>query len=257
MSRDKWLPKSDLVIDLGPNNANLVPLAQDVALDRARAVSEVMCHLAAIRSLQGPGYGANATVTCVAATVQDTTAQHGQQAAHLLPGMIKVNNVDVWELADPSSNPGLQTQIARLHAATHMSFAETNILPAVFNRADSQAEVMAGGRGLKQLFGEVVQHLWSNARTDSNRPLAIDTEVVFASLNSWFHRVNALYALAAERKTTAWVNADANQNATAEERAQEGMVLEQYAYSLGIQSATGFVYQHASQVFSRYERLGH
>lgn len=255
MSRDRWLPKSTQVVDLGPNNIHLAPIAQEIAVDRARAVAEVMCHLAAIRSLQTGPNGAMAIVTCEAATAQDTQAQFGQQAAHLLPGTIKVSNRDVWELADPNLFPALQGQIVRLQAATQMSFGETNVLPACFNRADSQAEVMAGGGGLKQLFGEVVGHLWANAVTDPSRPLAIDGEAIFEALRSWYHQVNAVYAEAAERKTNAWISADGAAATNTEERELEGRVLEQYAYSLGIQSAIGFVYQHANQVFSRYERI--
>ncbi|MCA9191719.1 MAG: hypothetical protein KDB03_08155 [Planctomycetales bacterium] len=51
MTRDIWLPSSDLSSDLGTDQHLLESLAEDVAIERARLITQAFCHMAAIRSL--------------------------------------------------------------------------------------------------------------------------------------------------------------------------------------------------------------
>jgi len=80
------------------------------------------------------------------------------------------------------------------------------VLPAMFNKADTEAE----GRGiatptqrLKPLFGTVVQSMWRQARVASELPLCVDRKAVEAALGSWPIQVSAVYLDAAGRKAQA------------------------------------------------------
>jgi hypothetical protein len=239
-----------------PKDARLVPLAQDVAIDRATTVCEVMFHIAAIRSLQQTGdRGANALVECVKAHLQDRTAQDGHQAAHLLPGQIKVANRPVWELA---SVPGVNVtagDLVRLEARAQSCFALTWVLPAVFNRADSQAERMAGNDGLKKLFGDAVHLMWRTARTDPAQPLVIDRHAVITALQGWFSAVNSCYDRAADRKLLAYQTAVVNSGGTADNRHREMRILATYADSLLVANPARFISAHAPYLDSMYRFL--
>jgi hypothetical protein len=243
-------PPSARVVDLGPNAERLVPVAQDVAIARGVAVTEAMFHIAAIRSLYGPpAAGASAAVSCVGATLQDTTAQHGQQAAHLLPGTITVDERPVWTLADASRVPkSLRGEVERLSLATQSVFAMTNVLPAVFNRADSQAERMAAEspvRGLKELFGTVVRQLWMASRVDPARPLAVDRAAVLGTVGAWFSEVNRVYRRASELKAEKAGPAGDERTAGAESRALEARVLATYADSFSVVNVARFIASEA------------
>ena len=59
-------------LDIERDTQRLVALVEDAAISRGAAVSAVMFHLAAVRSLQSTkAYGENAGVQCVAARVQN------------------------------------------------------------------------------------------------------------------------------------------------------------------------------------------
>lgn len=232
--------------NLGPSNQNLVPVAQDVAIHRATVVAEVCFHIAAIRSLQTtPQTGAQARVRCVAAHVQTSSAQFGQQAAHLLPGQIVVNDLPVWKLAT-ARPPASASAVLQLEQATQMCFAWTNVLPALFNKADSEAEgtgLPAPAQTLKPLFGTVVQDMWHRARVDPAQPLTIDREAVLAALQTWFGQISAVYRDAEGRKR-------------ARGRADEALVLATYANSFQVANAGRLVQSRLPQVYQRYRFLG-
>jgi hypothetical protein len=235
----------------------LVPIAQDIAIERAAAICEAMFHMAAIRSLQRrPDLGASALVECVGALVQDRTAAEGHQAAHLLPGQIRVGTMPVWALAAAGADCGIPAvEIERLEARTQSSFASTRVLPAVFNRADSQAEKLAGFAGLKPLFAATVRQLWQGVRTDGSRPLAIDRGAVLASLGAWFKTVNGVYETASGRKLDAWVAADTRGRLTADDRHREADILATYADSFKIYNIARFISAHAPHVDGWYHVL--
>ena len=256
MSRVTTNRQSTIRIVLGADGQKLVPIAQDVAIARAVAVCEVMFHVAAIRSLQhATAAGASALVECVTAHVQDRTAQGDHQAAHLLPGQIRVANQQVWQLASAGAAAVSASDLVRLEARTESCFAATWVLPAVFNRADSQAERMAGNDGLKKLFGTAVHLLWRTARVDAAQPLVIDRHAVITALQGWFRAVNDCYERAADRKRLAALAALPVHAVKADERDRERRILATYADSLLVASVPRFVSAHAPHLDSLYRFL--
>lgn len=240
------------------SSSDVVPWAQDVAIARGECVAEAFFHMAAIRTLQRTLVrGSQAPVVCRAATVQDKGATQGSQAAHLLPGLIEVAGLPVWTLADAQRHPAsLQSRIARLGLATQACFAKTNVLPAAFNRADSQAEVMAtstGIPGLKVLFEQTVGEMWHVLRADPDRPLAVDRATVFRHLHTWFQRIGETYNKASDIKLGRAVAAKAAR--TEERRTDEALILAVYADSFLVASPERFVYRNASHVLGLYPSL--
>jgi hypothetical protein len=241
MHRDKIFGPSGRLVELGPDHANLVPLAQDVAIQRAVCVVEALFLIGAIRNLQGASGSARAVVQCVAAHVQSCSAQYGQQAAHLLPGQILINSQPVWLLATTQQS-SLASEVVRLKQQTMMCFAATNVLPALVNRADSEAEGTGAGtatEALKPLFGQVVQELWHTARARAERPLSVDRDAVFNALQRWFSQISPVYSEAAGRKAE-------------RKRLDEARVLSTYADSFRVANVARFVMAHAPQIYQRY-----
>ncbi|APR86559.1 Hypothetical protein A7982_11908 [Minicystis rosea] len=232
-------------------------IAQEVAIQRGALMTEVFLHMAAIRSLVGPSRPAgDAEIQCVAAHVQDMRAQSGQQAAHLLPGQILIGGRPVWELVPAHASSLSVYESIRLEQQTKLCFAKTNVLPAIFNRADSQAEVMArraSVQGLKELFGAAVLEMWSSARVDVARPLVIDREAALRGLQMWFEQVTPVYEEAAQRKHDAWLAAQTQRSA--ENRALESRILSIYADSFKVVSVARFAQARVPEVFARYESL--
>jgi hypothetical protein len=245
MSRTKVYGTSQQVIDLGPDRKKIVPIAQDIALARGAQVAEVLFDMAAIRSLQTDArHGAGASVICERAHVQACSAKEGQQAAHLLPGQILVNGLPVWELAR-TTDPKLASEVHKLQARTQMCFAATNVLPALFNKADTEAE----GRGiatptqrLKPLFGTVVQGMRRQARVGAELSMCVDRQAVESALRSWFMQVSAVYLDAAGRKAEA-------------RRMEEARVLATYADSFRVANPGRFVDSQLRFIRDRYEFL--
>ena len=256
MSRLGTNRHSNIVITLGPSDEKLVPIAQDVAIERATIVCEVMFHIAAIRSLQhAPARGATALVECLKARLQDRTATGEHQAAHLLPGQIRIANLPVWELAASGGGGVRNDDLARLEARTQSCFALTWVLPSVFNRADSQAEKMAGNDGLKRLFGMAVHQLWRTARTEQAQPLVIDRHAVLTALQTWFRDVNDCYERAADRKREAWTVGTLEQNPRSDDRRRESTILATYADSLKIVNVARFINARLPEIESQYRFL--
>jgi len=242
-------------VDLGPGNERLEVVAQDVAIARGRVVVEVACHIAAIRSLQKDAkYGSGATVSCVKAKVQDTKGGSGHQAAHLLPGQIMIGGRPVWKCADGKLvDRFLRQDVLRLEYRTITAFAETKVLPAEFNRADSQAErirAASGVLGLTHLFGQSMERLWKSARVDPGRPMCIDSKAVMSALNFYFTGATQVYAAACRQKRNAGATAGRQGKTTAEQRRElEARVLETYHSSLSLVSGGSFVRSHMGLMY--------
>lgn len=252
MSREQSYGTTGLDLDLARDTARLVALVEDAAIARGAAVSAVMFHMAAIRSLHTKRpHGENAAVQCVAARVQDRRGADGYQAAHLVPGAIKVNGRDVWDLVAPTDGA-----LLRLQLQTKEAFAETRVLPAAANRADSQAEGDGSPNSaikLKTLFGAQVQSMWMSQRFVANRPLAIDRVGVESALSGWFVGLNRAYEAAAVLKRQAGtLAADAKAR---ERRALEATVLETYARSFKIVNVARFVEKEIGAIYHRYDWL--
>lgn len=245
--------QSERVAELGPNDDRLLPFAQDVAIQRGVAVAESLFDMAAIRSLQGVGAASReARIECVLASAQDCRARHGQQAAHLLPGRITVGGRSVWEHARVTPPAHVtRRELELLEDRTEAGFARTTVLPAIFNRADSQAERMAGAGGLKPLFADVVRWMWQHARVDAARPLHVDTLTSLHALGLWFRQVNRVYELAAGRK------AQASQvgGGSGHERALEARILAIYAESFKVGQPARFLNGNAAFLRTRYAAL--
>lgn len=244
MTREYGYGPSELHAELGPNNEGLVQVAQEVAIDRGRCVASTLFHMSAVRTLQAPD-ASNALVRCQRAAVQSSRAQDGQQAAHLLPGQIVVNNEPVWQLAR-STNPSVtSSDLVRLEQQTKLCFAATNVLPAFFNRADTEAEgtgEIAAAQTLKPLFGTLTQQLWREARVDPARPLVIDREVTIETLRAWFRNISNVYADAAHRKA-------------GRGRTEEARVLETYSDSFRVANPSRFVIAELPALYQRYRFL--
>lgn len=252
MSREHARGTTSMDLDLARDTARLVALVEDAAIARGGAVSAVMFHMAAIRSLhtRRPN-GENAAVQCVAARVQDRQGADGYQAAHLVPGAIKVNGHDVWDLV-----PSGGDVMTRLQLQTKEAFAETRVLPAAVNRADSQAEGDGSPNSavrLKNLFGAQVQSMWKSQRFVASRPLAIDRAGVLDALSGWFVGLNRAYELAAIQKRHA--ETSASDAKARERRALEAVVLETYARSFKIVNVARFVEKEIGAVYHRYDWL--
>ena len=106
-------------------------------------VVRVLCYIGMLR-----GFGRInhlAQVDCIAAQRQHFSSSEGYQAAHYLPGQIRINGVFPWSLI---KDPRTRLRFESL-------FAEVEHLPADFNKADSAAEAC----GLKDAFAKTCQAL--------------------------------------------------------------------------------------------------
>lgn len=247
--RDKLFGTTSVGLDLQRDAGRLVALVEDAAIARGAAVSAVMFHMAAIRSLHtGTPHGEIAAIQCVAARVQDRSGTAGYQAAHLVPGAIRVNGRDVWDLV-----PETGSELVRLQLQVKEAFAETRVLPAAVNRADSMAEgdgSPASEIKLKTLFRAQVQQMWMSRRFAVGRPLAIDRAGVLNALSGWFVGLNRAYeAAAVMKRQQAQVAAG---DKAREGRLQEAMVLEAYARSFLIVNVARFVEKEIPAVHHRY-----
>jgi hypothetical protein len=104
-------------------------MANNHSLGRNGRVVRVLCQ---VSLLHGAGrFGSTGrTVTVSKAEFQNYKASAGHQAAHFLPGQLKVGGKNLSAYAgNPETRRGLDT-----------IFADVDSLPADFNKADSQAE---------------------------------------------------------------------------------------------------------------------
>jgi hypothetical protein len=253
MTREKQYGTSKLEMSA----ADLVPRAQDIAIDRGRTIVESTCYMAAIRGIQPESShsGSQGVVTCCRATVQNVNASGGQQAAHLLPGQISVNGTNVWELADNRFAPSIAaSELLRLQLQTKLTFARTNVLPAEFNRADTEAEGTGSSTDfrLKHEFGRAIGGLWKNARSGPSGIVTLDRDAVVESLRHWFAAANVAYEMAAQRKAERAATASGLARAR---REAELRVLETYANSFDVKNVSRFLHSNVATVFMKYRRI--
>jgi hypothetical protein len=126
-------------------NSNFRQQAFDHNLGRNVRVVKLLAYLAKARQSGSPLVG---TVTCVAAIRQNFSSSKEMthmglpmgptEAAHFLPGQVKIGGEDIWKLATDS--------VAR--AQMEFLFAEVEHLPAPFNQADTAAEAKGLEGGL-------------------------------------------------------------------------------------------------------------
>jgi len=238
--------KSGRQVDLGANRENLIQIAQEVAIERGAQVVESLFAMGAIRSLHAGPAARHATITCEKARVQSYGAKRGQQAAHLLPGQILVDGIPVWELAR-SRSPELSREVEVLKLRTQMCFADMRVLPALFNRADTEAEGTgkdgaAAAERLKPLYGSVVQAMWRSVEVHPEAPLVVDRKGVQQALGGWFERVRQVYHEAADRKA-------------ARGRIEEACVLTTYADSFHVGGVARFIEWKLPYLRSRHRFL--
>lgn len=118
--------------------------ARSHSLGRDRRVGQVMCYLSLMRSA---GLIENsATVACTKAIRQHYSASRaeGKQAAHYLPGQLRINGLCLWEF------------IANRRTAQELEglFGDVENLPTNFNKADSATEAYSSVVGLKESFAQ-------------------------------------------------------------------------------------------------------
>lgn len=162
--------------------------ARSHSLGRDRRVGQVMCYLSLMRSA---GLIENsATVTCTKAIRQHYSASRaeGKQAAHYLPGQLRINGRCPWDFIP---DQGTARKLEGL-------FGDVENLPANFNKADSAAEAYQSVEGLKDSFAEsckiVVQ---SPHQAEENR---ISRTQVRRAYNDWIARSHRAYRNAIGQK---------------------------------------------------------
>lgn len=113
---------------------------------RNERVAEMLCYMALIRdpARRSRSLPANPAVTCTAAIRQFFRATGGEQAAHLLPGQIRIGGVLPWHLLMGPASRNVQ-----------LIFAYVDPLQANYNKADSAAEA----NGLTQAFAQACRHV--------------------------------------------------------------------------------------------------
>jgi len=165
-------------------------VARSHSLGRDRRVGQVMCYLSL---MQSAGLIVKiATVTCTGAARQhfSSSRAEGKQAAHYLPGQLRINGQYPWYF------------IGDWHTARELEslFGDVEDLPADFNKADSAAEAYRSVEGLKQSFAQsckiVVQDLQP---AEGNR---INRVLVRRAYNNWVVRSRAAYRKTLTQKET-------------------------------------------------------
>ncbi len=117
------------------------------SLGRNGRVVQVLCYLSLMRS-HGTPWGADAKCSVSAAIFQNYKASRGQQAAHYLPGQLKIQGKRVSHYAtDPSTKRRLDCL-----------FGDVDSLPANFNKADSEAESKGLCRALASSAQAMIDH---------------------------------------------------------------------------------------------------
>jgi hypothetical protein len=164
--------------------------AKSHSIGRDRRVGQVMCYLSLMRNTGIIDH--RTSVTCTAAARQHFTSSRaeGKQAAHFLPGQLRLNGRFPWLLLK--------------HQATALKleglFGDVEDLPADFNKADSAAEAYQSVEGLKRSFADackiVVNHPDSAGGAKVNRTL------VRLAFQDWLNRSKRAYQNALIKKKT-------------------------------------------------------
>jgi len=164
--------------------------ARSHSLGRDRRVGQVMCYLSLMRSA---GLIVKiATVTCTGAARQhfSSSRAEGKQAAHYLPGQLRINGRYPWEFI---------VDRRTVHELEGL-FGDVEDLPANFNKADSAAEAYRSVEGLKQSFGQSCRVVVQDPQpTEGNR---INRVLVRRAYDDWVVRSRAAYRKALTQKET-------------------------------------------------------
>lgn len=173
--------------------------AENHGVGRNRAVAKVFCYISVMRAASCIPDGSKAGITHPDLAVpQDFQATGGNQAAHVLPGCLSLQDGTksrrrkaLWEYAP---NPEIRKEILSLFEATHD-------LPAAFNKADTAAEIRRalGSPGLKQVFHECSQYILDEFPPKLNsgeRIVVVDRPVVSNAYRLWVQGSLAAYRVA-------------------------------------------------------------
>lgn len=163
-------------------------VAQSHSMGRDRRVGQVMCYLSLMRS--AGLIDSNATVTCTAAARQHFSSSRadGKQAAHFLPGQLRINRKLPWLLI-PN-----QLTAFKLEGL----FGDVDDLPADFNKADSAAEAYRTVTGLKAGFAGSCQIVVDGLA--AARGLGINRSLVQRAFKDWIKRSRDAFQLALSKK---------------------------------------------------------
>jgi len=166
--------------------------ARSHSLGRDRRVGQVICYLSLMRS--AGLIVQSATVTCTGAARQHFTSSRaeGKQAAHYLPGQLRINGHLPW------------IYIGNWRTAKKLEglFGDVEDLPADFNKADSAAEAYRSVEGLKQSFAQSCKIVIQNARSAEAEGNRINKILVRRAYHDWVVRSRRAYRNAVAKKGT-------------------------------------------------------
>lgn len=122
-------------------------------LGRNVRVVKVLAHLA---GMMQNGCAIQGRVECTAAVRQNFSSSkaEAQEAAHFLPGQLKIGGLNLWHFASDYST----------RSRLEFLFAEVEHLPAPFNQADSAAERKGEEGGLCAAFAAACEALLAESR---------------------------------------------------------------------------------------------
>lgn len=193
MNRKKVSPEQTMHAKVGKMVEHFqtdLAAARSHSLGRDRRVGQVMCYLSLMRSA---GLVASSSlVTCTKAILQHyaSSRAEGRQAAHFLPGQLKINGRNPWNfLQDRRTAEGLKGL-----------FGDVEDLPADFNKADSAAEAYRSVTGLKEAFAYSCRRVIQDPKPLQGRK--INRALVRNAFTDWTNRSRAAYQKALGQKST-------------------------------------------------------
>jgi hypothetical protein len=158
------------------------------SLGRDRRVGQVMCYLSLMRSTGLVDQ--TAIVTCVKAKLQhfSSSRAEGKQAAHYLPGQLKINAHLPWHFIGERSTA----------EALKGMFGDVEDLPADFNKADSAAEAYRSVDGLKNAFAQSCKIVVHDPKPPGGNK--INRSNVRRAFQDWVSRSRLAYRNALDKK---------------------------------------------------------
>jgi hypothetical protein len=162
-------------------NANFRQQASNHNLGRNVRVMQLFGYMALMR--QG-GVALAGNVQCVAASLQDFQSRQSMtqmglptgpmQAAHFMPGRIRVGDRDIWQWAGPITRPHIESL-----------FSEVEHLPLPFNQADTEAEAKGAPGGLCFALVQGCTALLRHKAASPARGGKISMEMVRVAFEAW------------------------------------------------------------------------
>lgn len=163
------------------------------SMGRNGRVVKVLCYLSLMDS-HGQPWGSESHSSVSAAIFQNYSAFSGQQAAHYLPGQLKINGKRISHFVN---DPKTKQRIDCL-------FGDVDSLPANFNKADSEAEA----KGLCRALAASAKAIINRSPT---QPGAIDrTHVRLVYRTIWVPRARRAIQMALEKKRQKYTQPDLN-----------------------------------------------